>query len=82
LLNNPEAVKLFPKDAVERARQLLDAFKGGVGAYQDSRGNPLVRQQVADFITARDGFKANPNVSMGFQIGKACSPELSQSKCL
>jgi aspartate/methionine/tyrosine aminotransferase len=62
LLDNPALSAAFPKDAVARAKKLLEAFKGGVGAYQDSRGNPLVRQEVADFIGARDGVPANPNV--------------------
>jgi glutamate--glyoxylate aminotransferase len=39
----------------------LGAFSGGIGAYQDSRGNMLVRQEVADFIQARDGHAADPN---------------------
>jgi aspartate/methionine/tyrosine aminotransferase len=36
----------------------------GVGAYQDSRGNPHVRKEVAKFIEDRDGVgPADPNVS-------------------
>lgn len=31
-----------------------------MGAYTDSRGNPGVRQEVADFIQQRDGYPANP----------------------
>lgn len=37
--------------------------QGGVGAYTDSRGNPLVREEVARFIEKRDGVPSNPDVS-------------------
>jgi len=60
LLERPDVDKLFPKDAIARARKLLEAFKGGVGAYTDSRGNPLVREEVARFIEQRDGVASNP----------------------
>ncbi|KAI7845708.1 hypothetical protein COHA_000822 [Chlorella ohadii] len=60
LLDNPAVTSLYPKDAIERARKLHKTF-GSVGAYTDSRGNPGVRQEVADFIQARDGYPANPD---------------------
>jgi len=63
LLQHPKVGDLFPADAIQRAKQLLASFSGGIGAYQDSRGNMLVRQEVADFIKARDGFAPDPNVS-------------------
>jgi aspartate/methionine/tyrosine aminotransferase len=47
-----------------RARQLLKAFNGGIGAYQDSRGNMHVRAEVAQFIEQRDGVgPSDANVS-------------------
>lgn len=55
LLDNPLVEKLFAPDAIKRARTLLEWFKGGVGAYSDSRGNPRVREEVAKFIERRDG---------------------------
>ena len=42
LLDHPDVGKMFPPDAISRARLLLGAFKGGVGAYSDSRGNLMV----------------------------------------
>lgn len=64
LLDHPKVGELFPQDAIERARELHKAFNGGVGAYQDSRGNPHVRREVAKFIEDRDGVgPANPDVS-------------------
>ena len=53
--NLPKARALFPADAVDRATQLLSYFPGGVGAYSDSRGAPGIREEVAGFITKRDG---------------------------
>lgn len=65
LLDNPAVGQLFPADAIARARQLLASFKGGVGAYTDSRGNQLVREEVARFIEQRDGVPSNPDVRRG-----------------
>lgn len=46
----------FAPDAVRRARALLAATSGGgVGAYTDSRGLALVRDEVCEYIRARDG---------------------------
>eukprot|EP00243_Klebsormidium_subtile_P002908 TRINITY_DN15936_c0_g1_i1.p1 TRINITY_DN15936_c0_g1~~TRINITY_DN15936_c0_g1_i1.p1 ORF type:complete len:490 (+),score=103.90 TRINITY_DN15936_c0_g1_i1:140-1609(+) len=61
LLDDPNVGKLFPRDAIARARQLLKMTGiGGVGAYSDSRGVPGVRQEVARFIERRDGFPSDP----------------------
>lgn len=32
---------------------------GGIGAYSDSKGLPIVRQEFADFLKKRDGFGAD-----------------------
>lgn len=55
LLDSPAATDLFSQPAQQRARQYLDAIRGGIGAYSDSQGYSIVRDEVADFITARDG---------------------------
>lgn len=61
LLDDPNVHLLFPSDAVARARTLLASFGvGGVGGYTDSRGNILVRNEVADFIERRDGHRPQP----------------------
>ena len=65
LLDRPDVDNIFPKDAIARAKKILASFKGGVGAYTDSRGNPLVREEVANFFTERDGVASNPDVSAG-----------------
>jgi len=57
LLDMPGAEQLFAPDAMARAREYLDA-ETKVGAYTESQGLAIVRQQVADFITARDGVPA------------------------
>jgi glutamate--glyoxylate aminotransferase len=61
LLEDPRLHSMFPPDAIARARDYLANVKGGVGAYSDSAGNPYVRQEVARFIEARDGHKADPD---------------------
>lgn len=59
LMKNPDAKSLFPSDVIERAQLLLDAI-GSVGAYSHSKGVPLIRQHVAEFLQERDGFPADP----------------------
>lgn len=51
-----------------RAKKILGAFKGGVGAYTDSRGNPLIREEVAKFFEDRDGMKSCPDVRILLQL--------------
>ena len=43
-------------DVIERAKTYLAAVKS-VGAYQDSRGNALVRNEVKAFIESQPGVK-------------------------
>jgi alanine transaminase len=59
-MNDPT---IFPSDVVQRARAYLaNTDRGyGVGAYTDSHGLSLVKEEVARFIAARDGFSCNPN---------------------
>ena len=52
----------FSTEVVERARAYHHATSGaGVGAYTDSIGLALVREQVAAFIEARDGYPCEPS---------------------
>lgn len=55
------APHLFPTDVIERARVYLKEVRS-VGAYSHSQGVETVRQEVADFIAARDGYPADPNL--------------------
>ncbi|OBA20190.1 PLP-dependent transferase [Metschnikowia bicuspidata var. bicuspidata NRRL YB-4993] len=52
--------KLYPADVIERASTLLGSL-GSVGAYSLSQGDRFVRKSVAEFISKRDGYPANPN---------------------
>jgi alanine transaminase len=53
---------MFPLDAVARAKELRAAIGGaGTGSYTNSQGVAAIRQDVADFITERDGHTANPD---------------------
>ncbi|KAL7510056.1 hypothetical protein ACHAXN_006972 [Cyclotella atomus] len=57
-INHPEAHKLFPIDAIERAKEMKKALGGhGIGAYTHSKGIKEFRRDVARFIEERDGAK-------------------------
>ncbi len=60
LLDHPDASRLFPADAIARARELLATMQGGTGAYSHSQGVASIRRDVATFITERDGFGTDP----------------------
>jgi glutamate--glyoxylate aminotransferase len=60
LLDNPTVAAQFPSDAVARAKTYLSHMKGGLGAYSDSKGNPYVRKEIADFITRMSGQPSDP----------------------
>lgn len=47
LLDDPDAAKVFPKDAVGRARKYLDAI-GSTGAYTESQGAIVFREEIAE----------------------------------
>jgi aspartate/methionine/tyrosine aminotransferase len=51
--------QLYPEDALQRAEVLLEHI-GSVGAYSHSQGIPHIRENVAKFITERDGYAADP----------------------
>lgn len=55
LLDDPNVSLLFPVDAVRRARTYLANIQGGLGAYSDSKGNPFIRREIADFISDMAG---------------------------
>ncbi|GMH98109.1 hypothetical protein TrST_g10782 [Triparma strigata] len=62
-VDNPNVSKLFPQDAVERAKELKSYMGGcGTGAYSHSQGIRGIREEVAEFIEKRDGgIKCNPD---------------------
>lgn len=55
LLEHSDVDKMFPADAIARAKQLL-GYVGSIGAYSDSRGAAGIRQEVANSIQKRDGY--------------------------
>jgi glutamate--glyoxylate aminotransferase len=56
LIDNPPPG--FEADVVARARAYHSALPGsGMGAYSNSQGTALVRQEVAEFINQRDGMQ-------------------------
>lgn len=52
------APNVFPSDVKERAKQYLESF-GSSGSYTHSKGNPLVRKEISQFIQRRDGFASD-----------------------
>ena len=63
MLLNPELLESppasYPTDVVQRARTYMAAVPS-VGAYSDSQGLRIVRDEVAAFISERDGHPALP----------------------
>jgi aspartate/methionine/tyrosine aminotransferase len=59
LLENPNVTLLYPKDVIERAKEYVIGSRNGVGAYSNSQGFDFVVRDVANFIEARDGYKAD-----------------------
>lgn len=71
------ALHIAHADAIERARTLLKSFGiGGVGGYTDSRGNSLIREEVADFIQQRDGHRPDSEVKMVVVVELAVTSSL------
>jgi len=61
LLDHAGVSELFPSDVISRARDLLAAIPGGLGAYSDSAGAAILRRMVAKAIEKRDGVPSNPD---------------------
>ena len=70
ILQYPELLKsedtlikngLYKKDAFRRANKLLSQIGKSVGAYSGTQGVYGIRETVANFISNRDGFPADPN---------------------
>ncbi|KAH7827404.1 Alanine aminotransferase [Monocercomonoides exilis] len=59
LLEEKAVSSLFPLDIQKRARSILAQIPGGIGAYSISQGFPFVRNDVAEFITKRDGYECD-----------------------
>ena len=60
-VDHPDALKLFPADAIRRAREIKKGMANhGSGAYSHSKGVKLFREDVANFLKQRDGIPADP----------------------
>ncbi|KAL3945834.1 MAG: hypothetical protein SGBAC_000106 [Bacillariaceae sp.] len=58
-VDHPNVLQMFPVDVVIRAKEFRDAIgPAGTGSYTGSQGILTFRQDVADFITARDDHPA------------------------
>jgi len=61
LLENPAIVATYPTDVIDRAKMLLSSIKGGTGAYSESKGAKICRDQIVQFLERRDGYPSDPN---------------------
>ncbi len=61
-VKNPQIASAFPSDVIGRAIEMREAIgSGGTGAYTNSQGIGKFRDDVAHFITARDGHMSFPS---------------------
>jgi aspartate/methionine/tyrosine aminotransferase len=61
-VDHPDAEKLFPADAIRRAREIKAKLGvGGTGAYSHSQGARGLREEICEFLEARDGVPADPD---------------------
>lgn len=64
LLSYPDLLKdsKFPADAKDRANRILGGCAGhSVGSYSNSCGIDVIRKDVANYISERDGIPSNPD---------------------
>lgn len=86
-IDHPDAEKLFPVDAIARAREIKKGLGGmGSGAYSHSQGVPSFREDIAAFLEERDGVKADPDAlfmtnGASSGIGMILSALMADSKC-
>lgn len=78
LFNHPD----IPKDVKDRAQLCLDGCQGkSIGSYTDSAGIEVIRRQVADYITARDGIECSwENIFLSAGASPAIKSVLSMLK--
>lgn len=69
----------FPTDTKEKAVRILDGCGGySLGAYTESGGIRVIRQDVADYITKRDGHKSEwENISLSTGASECIKSVLS-----
>mmetsp|Transcript_41538 Transcript_41538/g.99998 ORF Transcript_41538/g.99998 Transcript_41538/m.99998 type:complete len:505 (-) Transcript_41538:111-1625(-) len=60
-VDHPDVLKMYPEDAVKRAKEIKLGLGSGSGAYSHSKGARLFRDDVAAFIKKRDeGVASDP----------------------
>eukprot|EP01027_Heterolobosea_sp_BB2_P022498 GEZU01033141.1.p1 GENE.GEZU01033141.1~~GEZU01033141.1.p1 ORF type:complete len:499 (-),score=198.56 GEZU01033141.1:69-1565(-) len=62
VLDHPDISKVFPADAIARAKLISKSVPGNTGAYSHSKGLESVRRNIAQFIERRDGFPSDPEM--------------------
>lgn len=65
----------YPADAISRAKYYLEKIPGGCGAYSESQGLSVVRDEVSAFLNERDGYPAD---SSDIFLTNGASPAVHQ----
>ncbi|KAL3922498.1 MAG: hypothetical protein SGILL_002175, partial [Bacillariaceae sp.] len=80
-IDHPDADKLFPADAIRRARDIKErALSGhGSGAYTHSKGAKMFREDVCSFLQKRDG-KEVPADPENIFLSNGASAAISESR--
>jgi alanine transaminase len=61
-VDHPDAPRLFPADAIRRAREIKDGLGGGgTGAYSHSQGAKMFRDDICQFLLDRDKIPSCPD---------------------
>eukprot|EP01053_Blabericola_migrator_P000014 Blabericola_migrator_1__13@NODE_1004_length_5726_cov_209_116982_g158_i3_p2_GENE_NODE_1004_length_5726_cov_209_116982_g158_i3NODE_1004_length_5726_cov_209_116982_g158_i3_p2_ORF_typecomplete_len557_score99_13Aminotran_1_2/PF00155_21/6_3e69DegT_DnrJ_EryC1/PF01041_17/1_1e06OKR_DC_1/PF01276_20/0_08_NODE_1004_length_5726_cov_209_116982_g158_i339245594 len=58
--SDDQLATMFARDNIARSRRYVAALRS-MGAYTHSQGNPLLREECANFFERRDGVRPNPN---------------------
>jgi alanine transaminase len=70
------STNVYHKDVLKRAEGYLNEVPSGLGAYSDSQGFKMIRENIARFIEKRDGIPSNPEniyLTDGASIGLSAS---------
>ena len=64
MIDMKDAGKIFPRDAIKRAKLIMEKNPTGTGAYTQSTGVPFIREAIAEFIRKRDSIPADKDKIM------------------
>lgn len=87
-VDHPQAPLMFPKDAIQRAKEIKKGLGTSSGAYSHSKGASIFRKDVLHFLQDRDGPEVPTNIEDIFlsngasaAITNLLTALISNSKC-